>query len=185
MITPGIVALVGERFAVLRVPEIETHLYGSSQAQRTPGLALFKLAIVGFATERFDFVTVKYKKFHPIGKLSRVTLQFEDRSGNPYLFKGVNHHLLISIKTFTVKPKLTFDGSILNPNYDPNYRRYLKNIQEREETSSEDEIDDNQFRNKYLKAESKFNWRDNQQFKYTKKFEEYVDSSSTVDEESD
>ena len=183
IITPGIVALVGERFAVLRCPEIEDHLYGSFKVERTPGLALFKLAIVGFSEERYDFVTVKYKEFHPIGRLPRVTIKFENRDGLPYDFKGVNHHLLIAVKYFTPNHPIEFGNSILNPNYNPNIIEYEKNIEEREETSSEEELDDKQFRDKYLREEIKYKWDDKHRLKYTREFDDYMDSDSSEESE--
>jgi hypothetical protein len=119
---PGMVSMVGQRFILLRCPEIEQHLYGSqAYARFNPGQALFRLGVVGYAENRLDFFNVKYREFHPIARLSRLSFRFELPDGSLYDFKGVNHHLLVVVKYWMPRRKPQFVGSILNPNYDPDF----------------------------------------------------------------
>lgn len=142
---PGLVSLLGERFLILRIPEIETHLYGSfAYNQFTPGLGMFKnAASFGAITNlRFDFVTAPKKHFHPIGKLSKITIRFETATGRLYDFKGVNHQIMAQIKYYVpYKKKMNFIGSILNPEYDPDVRMYMTNkrhMEQREDSGDEE-----------------------------------------------
>jgi hypothetical protein len=142
---PGLVSLLGERFLILRIPEIETHLYGSfAYNQFTPGLGMFKnAASFGAITNlRFDFVTAPKKHFHPIGKLSKITIRFETATGRLYDFKGVNHQIMAQIKYYVpYKKKMNFIGSILNPEYDPDVRLYMTNkrhMEQREDSGDEE-----------------------------------------------
>lgn len=124
--TPGIINLLGERYVKLRCPEIEDYLNGIAGYTRySTGLGIFKLVGSNEVTHvRFDFVSVKNRDIHPIGKLPRLTFRFERPDGELYDFKGVNHHILFNVKTWVPVPKLRFDGSVLNPEYDADFQRY-------------------------------------------------------------
>jgi len=96
---PGIYSLVGERYVVLRCKEIEENSHRSLSYTKNPtGIAKFTLGIVGYSEERLDYASVPSREFHPIGKLSRLTLRFETQKGQLYDFKDVNHTLTFSIK---------------------------------------------------------------------------------------
>lgn len=147
LFAPGLVSLLGERFLILRIPEIETHLYGSFAYNRfTPGVGMFKnAASFGAITNlRFDFVTAPRKPFHPIGKLSRLTVRFETPSGQLYDFKGVNHQIMAQIKFYVpYRDRMEFKGSLLNPEYDPDVRVYMtskKTIEQREDSGDEEDF---------------------------------------------
>jgi hypothetical protein len=133
IIPPGIVQLTGQRYMLLRCPEIESHLYNSfAYSRNCPGIGAFKLGSVNQITQlRFDFVNFIKKPFHPIGKLSKLTLRFETTSGLLYDFKGVDHNLLISVKFYVPKRQAT-TKYILNPNYTPNFSEYMISKLERE-----------------------------------------------------
>lgn len=124
--TPGLVNLVGERFVLIRCPEIEEHINGSFIfGKNSPGLALVKLGVMGYSNIRLDFNALKSRSFFPIGKLNRMTFRFERLDGGLYDFKGVNHTLVIIIKYMVPYTELRF-SPILNPNYDPDFINVYK-----------------------------------------------------------
>ena len=127
---PGNINLLGTRYVTLRCKEIEDHLSSSVTFNAySTGIGLFKLQDVRDVTNlRFDFSTFLRKPFHPIGKLSRLTFKFETPRGNKYDFKGFNHNILISIKYLSPNMSRAFTQSSLNPNYDPDYLRYVTNL---------------------------------------------------------
>jgi hypothetical protein len=148
IVSPGLVSLLGERYAILRIKELEDHLHGSySYMRMTPGIGMFKMAAPfgGLTNLRFDFTSVVKKPFHPIGKLTRLSIRFETAStGKLYDFKGVNHQLMFNIKFYVPTQKINFGKSILNPNYDPDFLKYMagnKAIQFREDSDEEEEFD--------------------------------------------
>jgi len=143
---PGIVNVTGERFIILRCKEIEDHLYGSfSYGSFIPGIAMFKMgAVTDISNLRFDYVSLVRKPFHPIGKLTKLTFRFETVDGNLYDFKGVNNQMLMMIKFRVPTQKMEFERSILNPNYESDFIRYMYNkrdIENREESDDEQEFD--------------------------------------------
>jgi len=174
IISPGLISLLGERFAILRIKEIEDHLYGSySYIRMTPGIGMFKMAAAfgGITNLRFDYTTVIRKPFHPIGKLSRISIRFETSSGKLYDFKGVNHQLMINIKFYVPTQKEAFTRSILNPNYNPSLMEYMSNnksIQYREDSDDEED------------HENEDEYKD-----YKKDLDKYDYSSSEEDEDED
>lgn len=126
MYSAGVVSIIGPRYALLRCPEIEEHTQNTyAYTATTQGMAMFKLGVYGYSAERYDFSTIKYKDFHPIARLYRMTFKFTLPCGELYDFKGIDHHMLLSVKTLVPTPK-TFDTpSSLNPNYDPDIIKYL------------------------------------------------------------
>lgn len=164
---PGIVNLLGDRYVILRCPEIEDHLLGSyAYVQSTPGLGLFKLAAAqnDVTHLRFDFVNLVRKPFHPIGKLAKLSFRFETQSGDLYDFKGVNHQILFVIKFLVPSQKHSFYKSILNPNYDANFINYMSSSRTIEHKEDSDEEQDFTTKQKMLQ--------------YKKELREYDYSSS-------
>jgi hypothetical protein len=159
-----LISLLGERFAILRIKELEDHLYGSySYMQMTPGIGMFKMAAAfgGITNLRFDYTSVVRKPFHPIGKLSKLSIRFETSSGRLYDFKGVNHQLMVNIKFYVPTQKVKFSKSILNPNYDPNVMEYMsknKSIQYREDSDDEEEFDQENYYQLYRKELDKYDY---------------------------
>lgn len=114
LIPSGIYNMLGDRYIVLRCPEIENHVMSSiksfnkinpdtnkfEEKQYHTGIAKFKMSVVGFREERFDFNVIPPQEFHPIGKLTSLTFAFENQDGIPYDFKGVNHTITISINYY-------------------------------------------------------------------------------------
>jgi hypothetical protein len=125
--SPGLVNLENVRYIILRCPEIESHLLGSySTCKYSPGIGLFKMTDTNSVSNlRFDFLNIVRTPFHPIGKLSRLTLRFENSDAVLYNFKSVDHVLLLSIKYYSPKSKPMSTKSTLNKNYNPNVLEYM------------------------------------------------------------
>lgn len=142
---PGIYSLVGERYIILRCKEIEENSHRSLSYTKNPtGIAKFTLGIVGYSEERLDYASVPSREFHPIGKLSRLTLRFETQKGELYDFKDVNHTLTFSIKYLEPVGKAEFTSSIINSNYNGDFMKYQYSQEEQEEDSDDQETDYNE-----------------------------------------
>ena len=166
--SPGIINLVGDRYIKLRSNKIEEHLHVSlSNTSNSLGLGLFKLGVSGYVDSRFDFINVKYKDFHPIGKLSSIDFRFETLNNELYDFKGINHHFLLNIKFYTPTQKVNKVDYILNPNYNPNLLDYNKT--QYDKYDSDEEIEDltNNFKQNYLEKEKEFIYSSDDDLKYT------------------
>lgn len=134
---PGMYALTGDRYVILRCPEIEQHLYRSRSYERyTMGLAKFKLSNYGYDETRLDFARLPVREFHPIGKLTHMTFRFEKSDGELYNFRGLNHTLTLAIRYYSPIPNDNFTNYELNPAYNPDF---FKSIQDQE---SSDEMSD-------------------------------------------
>lgn len=147
IVSPGLIQLSGERYITVHSDEIENHLRGSMMFNDySPGLAMVNLGVQGFSENRIDFVSVKYKEFHPIGKLTGLKFSLKMQNGELYDLKGVNWHMLISIKYYVPKKLTSFETSILNPNYNYNFIQYQIDKKElHESSSSEDDISEDEF----------------------------------------
>jgi hypothetical protein len=144
IIAPGLLSLIGDRYIVLRCPEIEDIAVSSlSYTKHSLGLAKFRLGVVGYSENDLSYIKVPVREFHPIGKLSKMTLRFERSDGTLYDFKGVNHTITFAIYYYEVKHKTEFKRSILNPNYTGDFLSYMKNQEEQEEDSDDQEYEYN------------------------------------------
>jgi len=142
IVAPGIYNLVGEKYITMRCKEIEENSYRSlAYSKYNLGLAKFRLGVVGYSENRLDFSKVPLREFHPIGKLSRLTLRFETPSGNLYDFKGVNHNITLSIHYLEPIQKVKFKQSILNPNYQGDFIGY-RFREDDQEGDSDDQDED-------------------------------------------
>lgn len=163
LISPGVVQLSGERYITVRCDEIENHLRGSMMFNEySPGLAMVNLGVQGFTENRMDFFSVKYKEFHPIGKLKGMRFTLKTSNDMLYDLKTVDWHMLVSIKYYVPKNKRIFKKSILNPNYNIDFIQYqieksnIMNIQQKENVEDENELSmseeeyDNNHTNKLL-----------------------------------
>lgn len=126
IVAPGVVNLLGVRFITLRCKEIEQHLYsGMAYGNHSTGLGVFKLPTGNEVSNlRFDFVSLVQKNFHPIGRLSRLTLRFEFNNGLLYDFKGINNQVMLAVKFLAPGKRVPLTRSVLNPDYDPDFLRY-------------------------------------------------------------
>ena len=138
--SPGIVYFIGNKYIIMRCPEIEEHLYRSlSYSKYTLGLAKFRVDSVGINSEKLTITKIPVREFHPIGKLSRITLRFETNKGSLYDFKGINHNIIFAIFYYEPIQKNVPTRSILNPEYKMNYIDYLYKQEEIEGDSDDDE----------------------------------------------
>ena len=184
--TPGIVNLVGERFITLRSDTIEKHLSSFYSGSNSIGIGLFKLGFSGYVDARFDFSSVKYKDLHPIGKLSSIDLRFERIDGKLYNFRGLNHHMLISIKYLVPYKKPEKFDYTLNTNYNPDLLEYKRTQYEKDDNSDE-EINElaNNFKKNFLEKEKEYEYSSDEDLEYVDERNELSDSESSIDESSD
>lgn len=146
IISPGTYNLVGERYIILRCPEIEENSFRSlAYTKYFLGLAMFRMGLVGLSDnpQASSRVHIPMREFHPIGKLSKLTFRFETIDGKPYDFKGVNHTMTLAM--YYLEPSATeqFSKSILNPNYNPNVIQYYYTHEEQEGDSDDQDEDYN------------------------------------------
>ena len=138
---PGIYSLIGERYCMLRCPEIEQHMFRSRSYEKyTVGLAKFKLAVMGYDDSRFDFASLPPREFHPIGKLSQLTFRFERPDGTLYNFRSINHTVTFVVRYYEPIQEITLEDNSLVPRYNPNYFQYLQ--QKADDTESESDQSD-------------------------------------------
>ena len=142
--SPGNVYFIGNKYIIMRCPEIEEHLYRSlSYSKYTLGLAKFRVDSIGINSEKLTITKLPVREFHPIGKLSRMTLRFETKNGTLYDFKGINHNIIFAILYYEPIQKNVPTISILNPEYKMNYLDYLYKQEEIEGDSDDDNEENN------------------------------------------
>jgi len=162
---PGIYNLVGEKYIVLRCPEIEQNSFRYlAYTKFFMGLAMFRLDTIGYnsgtntAPQIVDINDSGSREFHPIGKLMRLSLRFETSKGNLYDFKGVNHTITFAVYYYQPIQKEKFQNSILNPNYNGDFIDYLYYQQEQEQDSDDQEYDyDRDNLENYKAMENRYN----------------------------
>jgi len=199
IISPGIVYLIGSKYILLRCPEIEQHLYGSlSYTKNTIGLAKIRTSHWGLNEESNPLFKLKLREFHPIGKLDKITLRFENADGSLYNFRGVNHDLVFAIHYYTPKQNKSFDKSIANPEYKMDFMQY-KYTQEEQESDNDSDNDNNYSRidlDNYKKMELKYSnkiYNNNYEVDYNKirnnsdllNNVNYINNNSCTDNSSD
>jgi hypothetical protein len=155
--SPGIVFFIGEKYIIIRSPEIEEHAFGSLAYNNfNQGIAKFKVSGVGFNDDRVELTKIPTREFHPIGKLSKLTFRFETADGNLYDFRGINHSITYVIKYY--KPRLINVKEftpILNPNYKSNFRdyKYLNADQELSDEEDKNEYSRDNIYDRYKRNE--------------------------------
>jgi len=153
--SPGIVDLIGEKYVILNCPEIEDHSTVSlSYSKHNLGLARFKLGTIGYNDENISINKTKFREFHPIGKFSKMTLQFKTQQGFLYDFKGANHNITFNIHYYQAHDINLFNKSILNPNYNPNFLKYKIDYQLNNNSESQSESQSESESNSNSKSES-------------------------------
>jgi len=170
IIAPGMVCFTGEKYIIMRSPEIEEHAFGSlAYTNNNLGIAKFRTNSLGFNDEKLYITKIPIREFHPIGKLSKLTLKFETADKKLYDFKGINHNITLAIYYYEPKFKITNFNSILNPNYSNNFNKYKYTNDEQEiineNDDDEDDINDNTNENFsrdnidiYRQMEQKYNY---------------------------
>lgn len=140
--SPGLVNLSGPRFINIRCPEIESHMFRDRVNERChAGLGMVSLRGYGFREQRFDFVSFPSRRFHPLGKLSKLTFRLERPDGSLYDSHGVDHTLLLVLKYYRGTTASPFVNSQLNPHYTPDLRSHLIENKWAAEARATDRID--------------------------------------------
>ena len=124
---PGQCNLTGERYVLIRSPDIEQHMHRNLAASfdtMAPGLGMLKLGGTGYRDERFNFLSYQTRKFHPIGKLRGLTIRLETRNGRLYDAHGIDHTLLVCVKMYAPGPSTSIPKD-LYPDYTPDARKAL------------------------------------------------------------
>ena len=165
IIAPGMVCFTGEKYILMRSPEIEEYSFGSlSYTNNNLGIAKFRTNSLGFNDEKLYVTKIPIREFHPIGKLSKISLRFETNKRLLYDFKGINHNITLAIYYYEVKiNKIEDFNSILNPNYSLNFNNYnYTNEEEEFENNEEEELKDEFISrdnlNNYRIMEQKYNY---------------------------
>jgi hypothetical protein len=169
IISPGMVCFTGEKYILMRSKEIEEHSFGSlAYTNNNLGIAKFRTNSLGFNDEKLYITKIPIREFHPIGKLSQLSLRFETADKKLYDFKGINHNITLAIYYYEPSFKQIDNfNSILNPNYTTNYNDYKYTNDEQEiineddddEDDLEDDVNENFSRdniNIYKKMEQKY-----------------------------
>jgi hypothetical protein len=161
--SPGLVQLSGERYITVHCDEIENDLRGSMMYNHySPGLAMLNMGVQGFSENRIDFYSVKYKEFHPIGKLTGMVFSINTPNNELYDLKNVNWHMLVSIKYYVPKKLTSFNHSTLNPNYNYNFIQYQidkhknnqgKSSDDDDEDDGEPELSEDDFNDRFIRKE--------------------------------
>jgi hypothetical protein len=153
----GIIDLIGEKYIILQCPEIESHSTTSlSYSAHTLGLAKFRLGLVGYNDANVSFNKTKIREFHPIGKLTKITLRFITSEGNLYDFKGINHNITFNIIYYEASSHILdekFSISQLNPNYNPNILNYKYTLDEQDDESDDEDEDNDSILQRYKQNE--------------------------------
>jgi hypothetical protein len=149
IIGPGMVCFTGEKYILMRSKEIEEHSFGSlAYTNNNLGIAKFRTNSLGFNDEKLYITKIPIREFHPIGKLSQLSIRFETADRKLYDFKGINHNITLAIYYYEPSFKQIDNfNSILNPNYTTNYNdyKYTNDEQEiiNEDDDDEDDLEDN------------------------------------------
>lgn len=131
---PGQCNLTGERYVLIRSPDIEQHMHRNLAAAfdtMAPGLGMLKLGGLGYREERFNFLAYATRKFHPIGKLRGLTIRLETRDKRLYDSHGIDHTLLVCVKMYAPGPSTVIPKD-LYPEYTPDARKALVRKLEKE-----------------------------------------------------
>ena len=165
IIAPGMVCFTGEKYILMRSPEIEEYSFGSlAYTNNNLGIAKFRTNSLGFNDEKLYVTKIPIREFHPIGKLSKISLRFETNNKLLYDFKGINHNITLAIYYYEAKiNKIEEFNSILNPNYTLNFNDYNYTNEEEELTIDEDQELKDEFLsrdniNNYKIMEQKYNY---------------------------
>ena len=124
---PGQCDLTGERYVLVRSPDIEQHMHrdlASAFDRMAPGLGLLKLGGMGYREERFNFLAYQTRKFHPVGKLKGLRIRLETRNGRLYDAHGIDHTLLLCVKMYAAGPSQSIPRDLF-PGYTPDARKAL------------------------------------------------------------
>ena len=147
LVPPGVVNLAAAApYVQLRCPEVEKHMYRNRAYEKwNLGLAAVTISKDNEFVATLPFTTgiMPQRRFHPISKLSRMTLRWENPDGSLHNFMGVDHTITLIIKYYAV-PQAGAEhtvNTILNPHYNPDMLKYLNdNIYRDMDSDDEDHL---------------------------------------------
>lgn len=130
--SPGLVNLTGPRYVNIRCPTVESHAFRDRVNESVHiGLGMLKLSGYGVREQRFEYIHLPPRRFHPIGRLTKLLFRLERPDGTPYDSHGVDHTLLLAVRYY-VMPSQDADAGAetdrmrrLNPAYTPDVRQLL------------------------------------------------------------
>ena len=134
--SPGMVDITGEKLVLVRCPEIETVMFRERFNEKGihAGLGYVKMLGQGFRDQRSDYFTpFPPRVFHPISKLSKLTIRIENPDGTLYKTRGVDHYLLMLITYYKAIPDRAkgWSPTLLNPAYTPDVHAYMMHHQQK------------------------------------------------------
>lgn len=130
--SPGLVDLTGEKYVLIRCPEIESFMHRDrAHEKHHPGLGMVRLGTNGFQEQRFDFVSFPVRKLtNPIGKLSQLTFRLEKADGTLYNTRGLDHLLTLVVRYYSIVQGVAPEGNnydkLRNPAYTPNVTHHMQ-----------------------------------------------------------
>lgn len=127
--SPNIVDLTGEKVVLIRCPEIESVLFRErfTEEKYHTGLGYVKMGGLGFREHRSDYyIPFPPRTFHPIAKVSKLTIRLENPDGSLYQTRGVDHVLLMNIVYWKVAAENAGGAPVgLNPAYSGDMHRVV------------------------------------------------------------
>ena len=126
IVPPGVYDMVGQRYLLIRMPEIEDHLFGARVSEtHNLGMAKVQLGNYGYSTSTFSWNGLPPRTFQPIGKLPKIHVRFTRPTGDLYDFKNVPHNFTMAVHYYTVPNVVDVGVSRFNPNYTPDVMKFL------------------------------------------------------------
>ncbi len=129
--SPNLVDLTGEKVVLIRCPEIESVMFRERFTEKKyhTGLGYVKMGGLGFREHRSDYyIPFPPRTFHPISKMSKLTIRLENPDGTLYQTRGVDHVLLMNIVYWKVASENAGGPPVgLNPAYSGDMHRVVGN----------------------------------------------------------
>lgn len=127
--SPNLVDLTGEKVVLIRCPEIESVMFRERFNEKNyhTGLGYVKMGGLGFREHRSDYyIPFPPRTFHPISKISKLTVRLENPDGSLYQTRGVDHVLLMNIVYWKVASDNAGGPPVgLNPAYSADIHRFV------------------------------------------------------------
>ncbi len=127
--SPGIVNLVGAKYIKIRCPELEQHINRDRVGEpTTAGVGMVNLVGYGYMNQRYNFVHYPPIRFHPIGKVQKLTFRLERPDGSVYDAQGVDNNILCAITYRAPKKAATDPTYPAAPGYTPDFIKVQQQV---------------------------------------------------------
>lgn len=118
----GIVNLRGARYVKIRCPTLEQFISRDRVGEpTTAGIGLVDLIGYGYQNQRYQFVHYPAEKFHPIGRVQKLTFRLERPDGTLYNTQGVDNTLLCALTYVNVPQRTGLTTHPAAPGYTPDF----------------------------------------------------------------